>query len=350
MKLKFWKRDKPETRSSGTGYTASILAARESWISGQSGLGELTATVQSCVSLWEHGLSIAEVKGTDYLTPHVLGIVARSLALRGESVLYVTPTRLIPASDWELSTRMGQPRAYRLSIGEAGGGQSVTALAPEVLHFRIGADAYSPWSGTAPLSRASLTANLLHAIETSLAEAYENMPLGTQVLPFPESPQTDLEQLGAGFRGKRGRVLLRESTAVTAAGGPAPQADWKPSDVTPDISRAMTAESLSAARDSICMVFGVLPAMLNASTTGPLIREAQRHLAQWALQPIATGIAAEATDKLGQPVSLDVMRALLAYDAGGRARALSAIVGALAEAQNAGVDPNQALALVNWET
>ena len=175
------------------------------------------------------------------------------------------------------------------------------------------------------------------------------MPLGTQVLPFPESPQTDLEQLGAGFRGKRGRVLLRESTAVTA-GGPAPQADWKPSDVTPDISRAMTAESLSAARDSICMVFGVLPAMLNASTTGPLIREAQRHLAQWALQPIATGIAAEATDKLGQPVSLDVMRALLAYDAGGRARALSAIVGALAEAQNAGVDPNQALALVNWET
>ena len=91
MKLAFWRKDKPETRSTGSGYTAEILAARQAWISGQSGLGELTGCVQSCVSLWEHGLSIAEVKGTDYLTPDLLGIVARSLALRGESVLYATP-------------------------------------------------------------------------------------------------------------------------------------------------------------------------------------------------------------------------------------------------------------------
>lgn len=45
-----------ETRASGTGYTAQILAAREAWISGQSGLGGLTATVQAAVSLWEGAL------------------------------------------------------------------------------------------------------------------------------------------------------------------------------------------------------------------------------------------------------------------------------------------------------
>ena len=64
-----FKKKEIETRSSGQGYTAAIMAARESYISGQSGIGELTGTVQSAISLWENGLSIAEVKGTDYLKP-----------------------------------------------------------------------------------------------------------------------------------------------------------------------------------------------------------------------------------------------------------------------------------------
>src|SRR3546814_11533189 len=79
--------------------------------------------------------------------------------------------------------------------------------------------------------------------------------------------------LGRSFRGQRGRVLLRESVAVTAAGGPAPQADWRPQDVTPDLSRAMTAETLSAARDSICTAFGVLPSLFASAAHGPLVRE-----------------------------------------------------------------------------
>src|SRR3546814_14349808 len=75
-----------------------------------------------------------------------------------------------------------------------------------------------------------------------------NAPIGSQIVPYPESPETDMTALGRSFRGQRGRVLLRESVAVTAAGGPAPQADWRPQDVTPDLSRAMTAETLQAAR------------------------------------------------------------------------------------------------------
>ena len=140
MKLAFWRKDKHETRSSGTGYTAAIMAARESYIAGQSGIGELTGTVQSCVSLWENGLSIAEVKGTDLLSPSLLGILARSLALRGEAVFYITEVGLIPCSDWELSTKGGKPRAYRLSIPEVGGGTTMTALDAEVVHIRTGSD------------------------------------------------------------------------------------------------------------------------------------------------------------------------------------------------------------------
>lgn len=339
-----------ETRSSGTGFTAQLIGARQAYISGVSGIAELTATTQSCVSLWEHGLALAHVDGTDLLNRHSMAIAARSLALRGEAVFLIRD-RLIPAVDWELSTRNSIPRAYRLSLPEAGGNATETALAGEVLHFRVAPDPGSPWTGQAPLRRASLTAGLLQIIETALAEAYTYAPFGSQVIPFPESPGVDMETLGRDFRGQRGRVMLRESVNVSAAGGPAPAQDWRPAGTTPDIQGMLPAELLASSRAAICNVFGVLPAMLVEQAQGPLIREGQRHLAQWCLQPIAALMAEECSTKLGGPVFIDVMRPLQAFDSGNRARSAAAIISALVEAKNGGLDPAQvdmAMALVNW--
>lgn len=110
----------------------------------------------------------------------------------------------------------------------------------------------------------------------------------------------------------------------------------------------MTAQSLDAARGSIEMAFGVLPGLSNPATTGPMVREAQRHLAQWCLQPIALMIAQEATAKLGGTVTLDVMRPLQAFDVGGRARALAAVVQTLALAKESSIDTDKAMKLVDW--
>lgn len=350
--LDFFRR-KPaiETRSSSSGFTAEILAAREAYISGMSGVGELTAAVQSCVSLWEGAFALGDVAGTDMLDRRTLAMVARSLALRGEFVALIGDRRLIPAADWDLSTRDGEPKAYRLSISEAGGGRTMTALAAEVVHFRVGADPVQPWTGIAPLRRARLTAGLLQAIETALAEVYDNAPLGSLIVPFPESSETDLETLGRGFRRRRGRVLLRESVSVTAAGGPAPNTDWKPADVTPNLQPAMPLEAWQAARGSILSSFGVLPALLSDAAQGPLVREAQRHLYGFVLQPIAMLIGEEAGRKLGSDVMVDLMRPAQAFDAGGRARAMATIVQALVQAKEAGLEPaalNAALTTVNW--
>jgi len=342
---------KAETRSSGAGYTHQVIAAREAYISGASGLAELTATVQGCVSLWEGGMALADVQGTDLLTRRDMALTARGLALRGEAVFLITDAGLVPAVDWDLNTRNSRPSAYRLTLPEAGGGRTQTALAAEVLHFRIGCDLAVPYIGTAPLRRASLTASLLQTIETALAEVYENAPIGSQIVPFPEAPETDMENLARGFRGNRGRVLIRESVNVSAGGGPAPQQDWKASDVTPDLSRAMTAQSLTAARDAICGAFGVLPGLLSPAVTGPMVREAQRHLATWQLQPIAMLMGEECTDKLGAPVMIDTLRPLQAFDAGGRARALATIIESMARAKELGLSPDQvnaAMTLVNW--
>lgn len=43
------------------------------------------------------------------------------------------------------------------------------------------------------------------------------------------------------------------------------------------------------------------------------------------------------------------MRPLQAYDAGGRARAFTAMIKAMAEAKDAGIDTEQALKLVDWQ-
>lgn len=350
--LDWFRRSPPtEKRASASGFTAEIIAARESYISGRRGIAELTATAQSCISLWEGALSLADVSGTDLLDRQSLALAARSVALRGEAVFKISRDGLIPCSDWDLRTKGGKPVAYRVSVSEAGGGTTETLLAGEVLHLRIGADPAAPWLGTAPLRRASLTAGLLQAIESALAEVYDNAPLGSQVVPMPEQPETDNTALARSFRGQRGRVLLRESVNVSAAGGPAPNVDWRPSSLSPDLEKAMTAESLAAAREAVCGAFGVLPALFASNAQGPLVREAQRHLASWTLQPIAMLLAEEASAKLGSNVEIDVLRPVQAYDLGGRARALSTIVQALAQAKEAGLAPgdlNAALTLVNW--
>ena len=341
-----------ETRSSGTGYTAQVMAARDSFISGRRGVAELTATVQSCISLWEGGFAMADVTGTDMLTRQNMGMMARQIALNGEAVYLITELGLVPATDWEVTTRNGQPRAYRLSLPEAGGGRTVTALAAEVLHPRIGTDNLTPWIGTAPLRRSSLTGALLHSVEAALSETFENAPLGSLIVPLPDSGSDDMDTMRAAFRGRRGSTLVVEGVAQATAAGMNPQIGQKPDQLSPDLSKSMTAETLAAAREGICMAYGVLPTWINRAATGPAVREAQRQLAVWTLQPIAALLAEEASAKLGAPVEIDTLRPLQAFDAGGRARALSAIIKTMVEAKAADIAPGDvsgAFRMVDWE-
>jgi phage portal protein BeeE len=280
-----------------------------------------------------------------------VGSLIRSSRNDANPKIAVTVDLLTTGIDVPSITNLVFLRRDRISIPEAGGGTTQTALAAEVLHLRVGCDPAAPYYGTAPLKRASLTAGMLNAVESALAEVFENAPLGSQVVPMPEQPEQDTNKLGRSFRGQRGRVLLRESVQVSAAGGPAPQSDWKPASLSPDLEKSMAKETLDASRDAICGAFGVLPGLFSGATTGPLVREAQRHLAQWTLQPIATLLAEEASDKLGAEVTIDTMRPLSAFDAGGRARALLTVTQALAMAKQGDVssaDIAKALELVDW--
>lgn len=336
----------PEQRASG--FTSEVIVAREAYLSGSRGIAELTATAQGAISLWEAGLSMADVDGANMLDRQTLAMMARSLGLRGEAVFLIRD-RLIPVAQYDVRTRDGMPTAYRLTIPDIGGGRTVTALAGEVLHVRLAADPAAPYFGQAPLKRAQLTAGMLNAVEVALQEVFNEAPLGSQIVPMPESAANNIEALRSSFRGRRGKVLIVEGVPQAVAAGMHPDHGKKPDHLSPDLSRSMTKETLAAARDAISMAFGVLPGMWSPVTTGPLVREAQRHLAQWTLQPIAQLLAEEASIKLGSTVTLDVMRPLQAFDAGGRARAASQVVNALAAAKETGVDPATAMRLVDWE-
>ena len=344
-------RKKTETRSAmAAGYTAQIIAARESYISGVSGIAELTATVQTCVTLWESAFALADVTGTDLLDRKTMALVARSLALRGEAVLLIRD-RLIPAADWDLSTKDGIPRAYRVTVSEAGGSTSHTVLAAEVLHVRLGVDPVAPWTGQAPLRRASLTASLLHEIETALRDTWRDAPVGSQIAHMPEGSASDMAAMRSAFKGRRGSALVVEGVARAVGAGMAPLAGKAPDQLTPDLQRAMPAELLDAARGAIFAAYGVLPCLFSNAAQGPAIREAQRQLAGWVLQPMAELLAEECREKLGADVVIDVGRPLQAFDAGGRARALSQLIEAMGRAKELGLSPEElggALKAVNW--
>jgi hypothetical protein len=343
----FRRRKEPEETRAVGGYTSAILSARQAYISGASGLAELTGTVSSCVALWEGGLGLADVEGTTLLDRRSLALSGRSLALRGEAVFLIREEGLVPVSDWDMRTRNGRPTAYRVTIPEIGGGISETALAAEVLHFRVGSDPGAPYFGQSPLRRSSLSAGLLHTIESTLQTVYGRASIGGKTMAIEGIGDEQFNALKADFAGggRKGEMLL---LAVDPSHSHPQPATIEPKDLTPRLEGALLKESHEAARDAIAMAFGVLPAMFSGNATGPLIREAQRHLATWMLSPIAAAMAEEASEKLGTVVEIDVMRPLQAFDAGGRARAAESIVRLLAQAKEAGVDPKQALHLVDW--
>src|SRR5699024_11132775 len=208
------------------------------------------------------------------------------------------------------------------------------------------------WRGTSPLSRAPLSGGLLAVVEGVLSDTYDSAPIGSQIVTTPEDPEDENGTIGASFRGKRGRVLLRETSAILAAGGPTPQSDWSPRDMTPDIARAGLPASHALTRSGLVSCFGVLPALLDPQASAQAIREAQRHLAQWTLQPIAGRMGDEITAKTGQKTTVDVVQAVHAYDGAGRARALATTIDALAAAKEAGIPIETVLAMQsagNWD-
>ena len=185
-----------------------------------------------------------------------------------------------------------------------------------------------------------------------MRDVFRDAPIGSLIVPLPEGSAEDMEAMRAAFRGRRGSTLVIEGVAQATAAGMNPNIGQKPDQLSPDLDRTLADKLLTDARGAIFGVYGILPGLHNPATTGPLVREAQRHLAQLTLQPIADLIAEEASEKLGAAVSLDVVRPMQAFDHGGKARAFGAMLQAYAVAKEAGLDGStlaDALEFIDWQ-
>ena len=155
--------------------------------------------MQTCVSLCEDGFAIADVDGTDLFGPAELAMSARSLALTDEALWIVRENgKLSPATDWTTTTRGGEPVAYCVTVPGVTGGQAETRTAGKVLHFCIRPALASPWVRRSRLARASLSAELLAAVEVALRDVYASAPLAGRSRSRLSTvrPAPDLSQLG----------------------------------------------------------------------------------------------------------------------------------------------------------
>ena len=114
--------------------------------------------------------------------------------------------------------------------------------------------------------------------------------------------------------------LKLDRLAQATAAGMNANLGQSPDQLSRQLDKTLADKLLTEAKGEIYSLFGILPGLTNPATTGPLVREAQRHLAQLVLQPIANLMAEEATEKLGGTVTLDVVRPMQAMDHGGTLR------------------------------
>ena len=125
----------------------------------------------------------------------------------------------------------------------------------------------------------------------------------------------------------------------------------RPDQLSRQLAKTLADKLLTEAKGEVYSLFDILPGLTNPATTAALVREAGRHLAQLVLQPVANLMAEEATEKLGAAVAIDVVRPMQAYDHGGKARAVSTMLQAMATAKEAGLDPatvKDALQFIDW--
>ena len=343
--MKFWPWRRTETRETGGGYEASLLAAFEASAAGPATAGA-TAALEAASGLIARCLASGVVDGAPdgAVTPAVLAQVGRSLVRSGESVwsINVSPdgaVRLAVAGHHDVYGGP-DPADWTYRVSEYGPQSTLSRMLPAaaVVHVRYLADPIRPWCGVGPLQAATIAGRLSAETAAALADA-EGGPRGS-LLPLPGADDKDddsIELLKTDIRTLRGRLAFVESVNSMNPGAPssAPRGDWETRRVgsnPPDSEIKL----LERAFLEVLAACGVPPAMFERGD-GTAKRESFRQFLHATLQPVADLIALELASKLEADVTISLDR-LFAADLAGRARAFQSMVGA-------GMDPGKAAGL-----
>lgn len=327
-----------ETRDSS--YTDALVSLLVSRATGDSAQISATWAAEVSAILYARAFSAARVSPkntlTAAITPAFLGQVGRSLVRRGESLHMIDMDsgrlELRPAGSFDVR---GGPResdwAYRIDLCGPSVQQSRLAPSAEVIHARYQTDPSSPWRGCGPLAGASLTSDLLSALELRLSQ--ECIGPSGYIMPMPQAPSgvDDLDPLArlvADIKGAKGSTVFSETqSGGWGEGKPAaPVRDWMPSRFGANPPEALKALRSDAGM-SILTACGIPPSLVMANSDGTAQRESYRRFIMLIIEPLIEIVRAELERKLETDVKFD-LRNLWSHDLAGRAQAFQRLVAA----------------------
>ena len=335
----------------GTSATELALAALDREAAGRTVAADGLALAESCVGLWERALASAMVEPDGMalaaVTPQMLALTGRALAVRGNAVFAIDVTRggvaLYPASSWD--PRGGyRPAARRYYVTMSGPDGTVTRNLPaaSVLHFRVGASDAEHWRGRAPLYRARSTATLAARLERQMTD--ETKIAVGRILPLSIPSPDQGGDLSEEIR-KGGLTIVPFGHGLGFEQTPSAR-------YAPQRLGAHPAEPLPALRSAIgteiCACFGVPPALLDKGADGTAQRESWRRFWLGTIAPLGRLIAAELALKLDTAARLG-FEALAAADEDGRSRAISRRAAAAKSLNDMGIERERALRLAGIE-
>ena len=324
----FTRRPFSKTEDRALTFTEQISEARQSAAEGVELSCDALAAVEIVAGLYSRAFSQAKIKGVAVDFPaDALALVGRSLAVKGQCVLYVEDGEPMPASTWDISGGKCDPVSwrYKLTIPVPNGTKQRTLSAKDILHFRINAAPERPWEGRSPFAIASDTATLAAAVERALRHEMR-VPVGG-VIPIPNGSSADsLKTLKRELRTLKGDFIPLESMSAGWGDGPSSQVsrDWGAVRYRPEPDSGVvklhdeTTQSLLAAAG--------VPVELATAAEGSATREAWRRFLHATMQPLGNFVVAELRRKLSGTPSID-FDALMASDLSGRARAFQSMVG-----------------------
>lgn len=335
----------------GDDVTALAIAAHRQRVTGAADAA--TGAVAACIALWLNAFGSAIVTGARLERAH-LRWLASELAAHGRASLLIVADGYSPARVIDATLDPATGAALTYTVQRPGAVATQVRQAREVVHVVLRPSIDLPWSGPSPLKAAGLSSAILSAAETALSDVMRSGAIGMNLVTSVDSDDSRKEGIAAQLQSQVSRggfAVVPSAAGDTTAGRLPSQSDWSVKNLTPDIAQAEIVAARAAAQEAVCSAFGVPPCLIVASTTGPAIREAQRHLAAWTLQPIADLIADALTRaELGREVTIDLMRPLQAYDTERRARGAKILIEALAAAKEAGIDPTAAMEFVDLES
>ena len=323
-----------EKREAST-YSDALIALLTSRASGASTAPRNVGPVEVVAGMFERSFASATVTPdsvtTRALTPQVLAMIGRGLALNGEIVFEIevdeNGVRLVPITSYKAS---GSVRDIMYRIEQQGPTMTTTKTVPaeSVVHVKYGVTSAKSWEGNSPLSGgAGVTVALMGHLEEALRDETSG-PRGSLIPTAPFEEGDGFTALQADINALKGETSLVESVRASQMMpvDQAPKDDYMPRRIgaNPPQSLVMLREQTER---SVLASAGV-PVSIMSLSDGTQSREQYRQYLHSTLKPLGRIVTTELADKLAQPDLTLSFEDLAASDITNRGRALKQFVDA----------------------